>query len=273
MHDLYQRGLIDKEVSTNEAADANNRFVNGFKSGTEGAKAGAYAASLWSVPAIVTALESNGIINATEAKGELDNYLYYVRALKENKGDAEKVYRSSGYTYITVIPFYMAAEAGYTLDWMNSKIKDTETEDNFRQMVIGTKDVHWTQDAKGNYFPKDPAFQEKDDASYYMTGSNENKYTEYWKARVRKQAELFRAWYELMTDADKVGVYNIVDFTPPIDDYNTNRASVELFAQNSFYQMLKDGTGKFDSLVNELNNIKGCKKASDAINEWYKSEK
>ena len=270
MNDLYSRGLIDQEVSTNEAANCNTRFVNGFKANSEGAKAGAYATSLWSVPAIVTALESNGIIDATQANGELDQYLYYVRALKENKGDAEKVYRSSGYTYITAIPYYMAAEAGYALDWMNSKIKDTETEDNFRQMVIGEEGTHWTQDTKGNYLPLLPAFAEKDDASYYMTGSNENKYTQYWLARVRKQAELYRAWSTLMNKADSVGVYNIVDFTPPIEDYNKNRASVELYAQDCFYQMLKGGTAEFDSLVNTLNTTKGCQKATDAINEWYK---
>ena len=270
MNDLFNRGLIDQEVSTNEAANCNTRFVNGFKANSEGAKAGAYATSLWSVPAIVTALESNGIIDATQANGELDQYLYYVRALKENKGDAEKVYRSSGYTYITAIPYYMAAEAGYALDWMNSKIKDTETEDNFRQMVIGEEGTHWTQDTKGNYLPLLPAFAEKDDASYYMTGSNENKYTQYWLARVRKQAELYRAWSTLMDKADSVGVYNIVDFTPPIEDYNKNRASVELYAQDCFYQMLKGGTAEFDSLVNTLNTTKGCQKATDAINEWYK---
>ena len=270
MNDLFNRGLIDQEVSTNEAANCNTRFVNGFKANSEGAKAGAYATSLWSVPAIVTALESNGIIDATQANGELDQYLYYVRALKENAGDAEKVYRSSGYTYITAIPYYMAAEAGYALDWMNSKIKDTETEDNFRQMVIGEEGTHWTQDTKGNYLPLLPAFAEKDDASYYMTGSNENKYTQYWLARVRKQAELYRAWSTLMNKADSVGVYNVVDFTPPIEDYNNNRASVELYAQDCFYQMLKGGTAEFDSLVNTLNTTKGCQKATDAINEWYK---
>lgn len=273
MNMLYTEGLIDKEVSTNDAANANNRFVNGFKSGSQGAKAGAYAASLWSVPAIVTALEANGIVNATEAKGELGDYLAYVRALKKNASDEEHVYRSSGYTYITAIPFYMAENAGYALDFMNSKIKDTETEDNFRQMVLGTENVHWTYKAGEGYFPIDANFAEKDDASYYMTGSNENKYTQYWLARVRKQPELFRAWSILMEDADTVGVHNVVDFTPPIEEYNLNRASVEEFAQNSFYQLMKDGTGNISSLINDLNNLKGGNKATDAINSWYNNAK
>ena len=273
MNDLYTRGLIDQEVVTNDAANANARFVNGFKFNAQGAVAGAYATSIWSVPAIVTALEANGVINSTDAKGELDDYLGYLRALKEKASDPERVYRSSGYTYITAIPYYMAENAGYALDWMNSKIKDTDTEDNFRQIVLGTEGVHWSKNAEG-YFPIDPAFNnDKNDAHYYMTGSNENKYTDYWLARVRKQPELFRAWTELMDDADKVGVYNIVDFTPPIEDYNSNRATVELFAQDCFYQMLKNGTANFDSLVSQLNSQKGGQKATDAINEWNNSRK
>ena len=270
MNELYTLGYIDQEVPTLTAADATTRFVNGF-TGNQGAKAGAFAGSLWSVSSIVTGLQSNGVISTNEASGTLEDYLGYVRSLKENASDPELVYRSSGYTYITAIPFYMAEDAGYALDWMNSKIKDTEEEDNFRQMVLGTEGVHWNYSASQGYFPIDPAFQEKDDASYYMTGSNESKYTEYWKARVRKQPELFRAWSELMEDADEVGVYNIVDFTPPIEDYTENRQGMEEYAQDQFFIMLKEGTGKMSEYLNKLNNLQGGEEATEAINDWYKN--
>ncbi len=265
MHSLYQKGYIDQEVVTNTASDANNRFVNGFDESAQGAKAGAYACTLWTVPAIVTGLAGKGI-NTDNA---MDDHLAYIRSLKEHSGDAEKVYRSSGYTYITAIPYYMAENAGYALDWMNAKIRDTETEDNFRQIVLGEENVHWTMTADGEYMPINPAFAEKDEASYYMTGSNETKYTAYWLARVRKQPELYRAWSVMMEDADEVGVYNVVDFTPPIDAYNTNRANIETNAQDWFYIMLKEGTGKLSEYVTKLNGQYGCQKATDAINSWY----
>lgn len=270
MHSLYAAGYIDQEVPTLTASDATTRFVNGFTS-MQGAKAGAYAGSLWSVPAIVTGLQSNGVISANEAGDTLDNHLCYVRSLKMNASDPEKVYRSSGYTYITAIPYYMAENAGYALDWMNSKIKDTETEDNFRQIVLGEEGVHWNYSPSEGYFPIDPKFQEKDDASYYMTGSNENKYTEYWMARVRKQPELFRAWSELMANADAVGVYNIVDFTPPIEAYTENRQKMEEYAQDQFFIMLKEGTKNMGEYLNKLNGLQGGKAATDAINDWYKN--
>ena len=271
MHSLYEKGYIDVEVSTNDDAACVNRFVNGFKANATGAKAGAYACSLWTVSSIVTSLQSNSIISKEDAAGDLTNYLGYLRALKENADDEEKVYRSSGYTYITAIPYYMAENAGYALDWMNSKIKDTATEDNFRQIVIGEEGKHWEKTSDGGYMPINPAFAEKDDAHIYLNGTNENKYTQYWLARVRKQPELFRAWSELMEDADEVGVYNIADFTPPLADYNTYRSSVEEYAQTQFYVMLKDGAGILDSVLSQLNGNKGCDKATADINNWYKN--
>ena len=269
MNSLYNKGYIDVEVSTNDASNAVNRFVNGFKGGS-GAKAGAYACSLWTVSSIVTSLQSNGVISKEEAAGELDDQLCYLRALKENADAPEKVYRSSGYSYVTAIPFYMAENAGYALDWMNSKIKDTEGEDNFRQIVLGEEGTHWQKTSEGGYMPINPAFAEKDDAHIFLNGTNENKYTEYWLARVRKQPELFRAWSELMEDADEVGVYNLADFTPPLGDYNVYRSSVEEYAQTQFYIMLKEGTGNLSTILNQLNNAKGCAKATEDINNWYK---
>ncbi len=269
MHSLYEKGYIDKEVATNDSANATNRFVNSFDANAGGAKAAVYATSLWTVSAIVTGLETKGI----NTDGELTNELAYLRALKKNANDPEKVYRSGGYTYITAIPYYMAENAGYALDWMNSKIKDTDTEDNFRQMVIGEEGVHWTKSTEGDYLPIAGKFEEKDQASYYMTGSNESKYTAYWLARVRKNDELYRAWSELMEDADEVGVSNIADFTPPIKAYASNRATIETNAQDWFYIMLDEGTGKLAEYTEKLNGQYKCTEATKAINDWYQTTK
>lgn len=265
MNGLYNKGYIDKEVSSNDDAKCISKFAN--------EQAAAFVGTVWNVSAIVSSLQANGKISATEAAGTLDNYLTYLRGLKKNASDPEKIYRSSGYTYITAIPFYQAENAGYALDWMNSKIKDTDDAHNFRQMVLGEENVHWTYSASEGYLPIAANFAEKDDASYYMTGSNEKVYTQYWLARVHKQPELYRAWSILMEDADTVGVYNIADFTPPIEEYNKHRSAMELEAQTDFYQMLANGTAKFEEHLNTINTTKGGKTATDAINEWYKNYK
>lgn len=263
MNGLYSKGYICQTVADYNAGDALSDFAAG--------NAACYACSLWNVSAIVSALQTNGKITATEAAGTLENNLSYLRALKPSADAAEKVYRSSGYTYITAIPFYESENAGYALDWMNSKIKDTADAPNFRTIVLGEENVHWTQNASGEYLPVAANFAEKDNASFYLTGSNENKYTDYWKARVRKQPEMFRAWEILMDNADAVGVANVVDFAPPISEYNIKRSAIEEYAQDQFYFMLKNGSGGLTETLSKLNGQQGGKTATDAINAWYKT--
>ncbi len=265
MNKLYKAGYIDQEVATNDATKAISKFTNG--------QAAAFAGSLWSVPGIISGMQAKGTISSVEAGGTLENYLGYLRSLKENASAPEKIYRASGFTYIAAIPFYQAENAGYALDWMNSKIKDAEGAYNFRSIVLGEEGVHWTYSPNEGYLPIAANFGEKDDASYYLTGSNETVYTQYWLARVRKQPELFRAWSVLMENADAVGVYNVVDFTPPIEDYNTNRSAMEEYAQDQFYIMMKDGTGKMDEFLTKLNGQQGGDEATEAINNWYKEYK
>lgn len=134
MHGLYSKGYIDMAVGTNKASDCINNFVND--------NAAAYACSLWTVPSIVNSMRSTGKITELEAGSTLDEYLTYLRALKSDANAVEKVYRSGGYSYIVGVPYYMAENVGYVLDWMNSKIKDTDTEHNFREIVLGTENVH-----------------------------------------------------------------------------------------------------------------------------------
>lgn len=263
MNKLYSNGYIDQTVGTNTNSDALMRFTSG--------DAAAFACSIWSVPAIVSSLQTNGKITATQAGGELEDYLCYLRALVEKEGDPERANRASGYGYITAIPFYEAENAGYTLDWINSKIKDTDDAHNFRSIVLGTEGTHWTYNPQEGYLPISANFSEKDTASYYLTGSNEKVYTEYWKARVRKQAELFRAWSIMMDNADEVGVYNIVNFTPPIENYNSYRSAMEEYAQDQFYLMLREGTSKMQDYLIKLNGTNGGDIATKAINDWYKS--
>lgn len=262
MAGLKAEGLIAQDAQTKDSSTAIQEFGSG--------RAGAIATSLWSVSAIVQTLAENGVISSLEAAGTQENTLAYLRSLQNANGEF-KVYRTSGYTYITAIPFYMAENAGYAIDWMNSKITDNDTVHNFRDIVLGTENVHWTLSAKGDYLPVAENFAQKDQASYYLTGSNELVYTQYWKARVRKVAELFRAWDELMTDADTVGVRNIADAMPPIAEYSANRGTIELYAQSQYFIMLAEGgAGKLATYLQKF-NTDGGKAATDAINAWYKN--
>lgn len=261
MAGLYKDGLIDKEVQTNDSSKAIQNFGSG--------KAGAIATSLWSVSSIAQTMKENNLIDSADV--ELPDDLAYLRSLKNADGEY-KVYRTSGYTYITAIPFYMAENAGYAIDWMNSKLTDKEGAHNFRDIVLGEENVHWTYDEVEGYQPMIENFAQKDQASYYLTGSNELVYTEYWKARVRKIPELYRAWDELMTDADTVGVRNVADALPPIPEYSTVRATIEQYAQSQFYIMLAEGNANSLSTYLAKFKTEGGTQATNAINQWYKNK-
>ena len=91
---------------------------------------------------------------------------------------------------------------------------------------------------------------------------------------MQKNPELKRAWNTLMRNADEVGVYNLVDFAPPIADYSANRGTMELYAQDQFFVMLgtDKGTSKFSEYLTKLMGTEGGTAATQAINAWYYSK-
>lgn len=256
MAKLYDEGLIDPAVPTTDSATAISRFTGG--------KAGAISTSIWSVSSIV-----NGLVSGTQANSTQENLLGYLRAL-ENADGEEHANRLGGCSYITCVPFYMAEDAGYVIDWINSKLTDRDDAHNFRDIVIGREGYHWTYNASEGYIPLAEHFAEKDTASYYLTGSNEKVYTQYWLARVRKQAELYRAWSLMMKDADEVGVYDVLDFAPPLPQYAKVRSAIELYSQDQFFVMMarEKGTGKLNEYLAKW-KADGGTAATKEINNWY----
>ncbi|MDE7373247.1 MAG: hypothetical protein K2N18_04210, partial [Clostridia bacterium] len=201
------------------------------------------------------------------------NTLAYLRALENTDGE-EHANRLGGCPYVTCVPFYMAENAGYVIDWCNQKVTDTDEAHNFRDIVLGTEGYHWTLSQNGDYLPITENFAEKDTASYYLTGSNEAVYTKYWLARVRKLRELTRAWEFMMEDADEVGVYHALDFAPPLTTYASYRSVIELYAQDQFFVMLKTdkGTGSLNTYLTKWRNDGGTASTAE-INKWYQSKK
>ncbi len=256
MADLYADGLIDTEVATNDSATAISKFTND--------RAACISTSIWSVSSIV-----NGLVSGADANTTQENLLGYLRAL-ENEDGEEHANRLGGCSYVTCIPFYMAENAGYVIDWINEKLTDTEEEHNFRDIVIGEEGYHWTYNATEGYIPLSENFSEKDTASYYLTGSNELVYTQYWLARVRKQAELYRAWSLMMEDADEVGVYNVLDWAPPLEEYASYRSIIELYAQDQFFvMMIQDGGSSNLAQYLSTWSSDGGAASTEEINAWY----
>ncbi len=260
MADLYDKGLIDQEVSTLESSQSQLKFTS--------EKAAAISTSIWSVSSLVKGLVTDPVLQNTTQ----ENMFGYLRALKYN--GVEHANRLGGCPYVTVVPFYMGAQAGYVIDWINSKLTDAEESHNFREIVLGEENTHFTYNSRTDeYNPVNEHFAEKDTASYYLTGSNEKVYTKYWLARVKKQPELERAWGLMMKNADTVGVYDALDFAPPLTDYASVRGTIETYAQDQFFVMLRTdkGTSKLADYLKKWNSD-GGELASKEINKWFENK-
>ncbi len=254
---LYANGLIDPEVNTNEDANALTKFTSG--------QAGAISTSIWSVPQLVA-----GLVPAGPQQNVTQESLFgYLRALRYN--GEEHANRLGGCPYVTVIPYYTSSEGGYVIDWINSKLTDTEEQHNFRKIVLGEEDYHWTYDPiEDVYNPIKEHFSEKDTASYYLTGSNELVYTQYWLARVKKQPEMERAWKRMMRNADTVGVYDVLDTAPPLETYASVIGQIALDAQEKFILMIgrDGGTSNYQTYLTQW-KANGGDAATREINDWY----
>jgi len=164
----------------------------------------------------------------------------------------------------------MAEEAGYAIDWIDKKI----TEDHFREIVIGEQNVHYTIDRLGNYLPISPKFSEKEHADYFLTGSYEPKYPQYWLARVRKDENLFKAWEALNKDAEEIGKYDPLAFAPALVEMSKYKQSLSIKFMDELANMIAD-----DKSSAEYNNfLKDWKKSGGSVshsevNTWYKDNK
>jgi putative aldouronate transport system substrate-binding protein len=250
MASLTTEGLIDKTAATYEFNNALQKFTSG--------NAGAIVAAWWNIPTIVETLDAANQIGAE---------LAYVQPLEDENGDSG-ILRQTGVSYVTVIPNYMAKDAPYAIDWIDKKL----AEESFREIVIGTEGNHYMIDRQGNYIPR-TNFSEKEHSDYFITGSYEPKYPEYWLARVRKSEDLYNAWYALNEDADEVGVYDPLAFAPALEVTSQYKQPLGNKLLDDLVKMIvqdKSSTN-YQNFLDQWNN-NGGKVSHDEVNEWY-SEK
>ncbi|ERJ13650.1 extracellular solute-binding protein [Haloplasma contractile] len=247
MIELEKDGLLDVAVPTNDNAKAEQKFTQG--------RAGAIVTYWWRVPSLVDGLESSAEIGAE---------LSYAEPLKDEEGN-RGILRSTGVNYVTVIPVHMAEQAAYAIDWMDKKL----VEENFKKIVIGSEDVHHIIDREGNYLPGNK-FDEKNNSDYFITGSYEPKYDEFWLARVHKNEDMYNAWYALNEKADEYGKYEPLAFAPALPVTSDKKHSLAVKQTDQFINMIFTDNS-IDSYDNFLNDWKqsGGEATHEEVNDWY----
>lgn len=250
MKDLYNSGLVDDEVASNDFSTAMQKFARG--------NSGAIVMAWWNSIAVGDALEAGNQYGAE---------LTYLEPLANENGE-RFIERGTGVPYITVIPAYMYEDAPYTINWLDSKLD----EEIFKEIVIGEEGIHFTYKASEDaYFPGSK-FNEKENSSWFLTGTREEDYAKYWQARVRKDDRMYESWYAINKNADLYGVYDPLAFAPSIEEYSTyaNKLANETKAFVLPYIFTNESI-TFDQWVSKWKSLGGTE-LSQALNDWYQNK-
>ena len=169
-----RRGNILSEAWQNETqAGANQKFASELNSCT--------FISYWNVTPLINAVVSQGNIAASMGIPATNNNYEYMRdnavkwglRIKGDGTDGSRVQEEAllegdpgGVSYYTVIPFYMAEDALYVIDYLTKKIEA------FADFYAGTEGTHWNKVVPGSEeFPDATAplaedYTEEKDAEY-----------------------------------------------------------------------------------------------------------
>lgn len=249
MNKLFTEGLLDNEFAQNNGEAVKEKFLSG--------KAAIYQTAWWNEPTATDTIMEK----FPEAK------LDYLPPLKGEDGSAGLA-MPRGVNRVTVIP-KVAVNKEHALNFMNVKVED----EIFREISIGTENVHYTKTGEQTYEPIAPTFfEDKDTAHYFATGSDSAAYSIYWsQTRIKKNPLVHQEWQKEQAMAATVpGYYEPLTFMQPDKTYSELITGVNTFAEDSYVQFIT-GTRpltEWDDFIQELNDT-GLSEISQIVNEWW----
>ena len=234
----------------------------------------------------------NGIINGIAASLEkteqeiIDNAATYLHFIPSLKGDAAYPLSTVGkgqskmdysVTYFYAIPKYMESTAISVIKWMNAKLD----EENFKKLTIGTEGVHHSV-IDGKYYPiltpdsegKIP-FDTMAKADYFLTGTDADKYSEYWEARARKNPRQQFVWESMNTTDYKqtFGIYDKIGLAPGFTVYGANVTKITNLVKE-YLEATISGQGTQQTQAQLIERLKSEAKLVESTQEvstWYKA--
>ncbi|MFD0960436.1 extracellular solute-binding protein [Paenibacillus chungangensis] len=250
MNKLYDEGLIDSEWPINTGSKVIEKFTSG--------KAAIMSVAWWSSPSIVSALAKN----FPDAKLETLPYL---------TGDSGKpsVGAGAGISYYIAIPKW-AKNKEHAMNLINMKLE----ENLFKELVIGEEGVHHKVE-DGKYYPILPKFNDDlNNASHFLTGTDQRVYEDYWQARVRKDPVLQGYYEQFQQQAEGNFVVDPMSKAKPIESVSKYTQSLMQFSEDTYMKYIggSDSLDTFDSYLAQWEANGGKEMVEDA-REWYNSQK
>lgn len=252
MNKLFKDGLLDNEYAQNTGETMREKFFT--------SKAAIYQVGWWNEPiATQTILEK-----APKAE------LAYLPALKDAKGNSG-LPMARGVNRVVVIP-KSSKNPEHALNYMNLTVSD----DIFVKTVMGEEGVHYKKLGENKFDPILPKFfDDKNNAHHFMTGSNTEAYSTFWKeTRVKKNEVLYREFNAIQDVANKATLhYDPTTYMQPNKEYTNYYGKINKFTEDAFKQFIT-GTrpmSEWDTFIKELNST-GLTEMNKIVNDWWTAE-
>lgn len=248
MASLYADNLIDQDFPVNQTQQVQERFASG--------RAAMMPFAWWQAPAVLAALEEN-----------VPGSDWVVIPPLMDEGGNRGIQIDGGVSWFIGIP-RGARHAEDVVKWWNAKLEF----ENHRHIALGEEGVHYYEE-DGAFFPILPQFEdERDKASWYLTGVDEEWYPQYWAARVRKN-HYMSAVYDDMQEFREWGVIDPMAWAPALPTVARYTQSLGVLMQDTFINYIAgaEDLDDYDMFLQQWEMSGGLESVAEA-NEWFQSK-
>lgn len=261
MRALRTEGLLDGAMQTNSFAHCAQEFAKGNSIAT--------VSNFWEMATVSEQLNANG-------GKKMENCVDFAYGFKDANGNVN-TWQSSGVSYVTVIPNWMASSGIHVMHMIQEKLRD----ENFVRLVAGDAGVHYNYNSiTKEYEPTARFAQDKTSADHFVTGTNDRIYNTWWtQVVVKGNNAYYFQWRNTNTDAftsadhPLTGVLNPVKFAPPLKTYSGRAAGMEDYFNTEVTKLIYGN----DSSVTVESVLAGWSGGENAaavkeIKDWYKNK-
>lgn len=251
LHSLYERGLLDAEMPTNNGAAVREKFTTN--------KALCRVDGWWDIPGLV----------ATFKQVYPGATMEFSQPLERNGMAGAQANSNNQIDLFCVLP-RNAKNWQSTMDFLNKKMEPAV----FKEMVIGKEGIDHTVNAQGGYDPILPTFfDHRGNANWYLTGTP-IEYNQYWLCRAKKDPDQYKVYSQVNYDYGRfvhVNPASDIPCTTFVNIATANGLSSSLTEEFVVNAVVSGVTrAQFDSFVTDWKAQCGDALIA-AYNGWYKN--
>lgn len=258
MKELKDEGLLDMAMQSNSFQTCAQNFAQG--------KSIATLSNFWEMATVDAQLEAYSKVTA--------DCVDFAYAFEDEAGELH-TWQSSGVSYVTVIPNWMADTGTHVMYYVQEKLRD----ENFVKIIAGDLGTHYKYNSVTQEYEPLPAFSDaKTSSDHFLTGTNDRIYNLYWTQIVIKGNDnYYMQWKATNTDAfadGLIGNLNPVAFAPALELYSSHAAGMEDYFNAEITKMIygSDSSVTIDSIKSGW-IAAGTQEAIDEVRNWYNNSK